>query len=44
MKQTADMTQKRLKILGDDEIKALYQRPHFTPEDRREYFASVLWM
>ncbi len=33
------MTQKRLKILGDDEIKALYQRPHFTPEERREYFS-----
>jgi TnpA family transposase len=39
MKQTADMTQKRLKILGEDEIKALYQRPHFTPEEQREYFS-----
>ena len=34
MKQTADMTQKRLKILGDDEIKALYQIPHFTRAER----------
>jgi hypothetical protein len=39
MKQTTNTTQKRLKILGDDEIKALYQRPHFTPEERREYFS-----
>ena len=39
MKRTTNTTQKRLKILGDDEIKALYQIPHFTPEERREYFS-----
>jgi hypothetical protein len=29
----------RLKILGDDEIEALYGRPHFTDDERLEYFA-----
>jgi Domain of unknown function (DUF4158) len=29
----------RLKILGDDEIEALYGRPHFTEDERLEYFA-----
>ena len=29
----------RLKILSDDEIKALYARPNFTPEERVRYFA-----
>src|ERR1700675_1036883 len=28
----------RLKILGDDEIAALYGRPHFTDDERLEYF------
>ena len=31
-------TQKRLHILGDDEIADLYGRPHFTPEEQSEYF------
>lgn len=31
--------QKRLRILGQDEIEALYGRPRFTPEERAEYFA-----
>ena len=39
MKQTTNTTQKRLKILGDDEIFAIYQRPHFTHEERIEYFS-----
>jgi TnpA family transposase len=33
------MTGVRLKILGDDEIEALYGRPHFTDDERLEYFA-----
>lgn len=37
MKQAT--TQKRLRILGDDEIEALYGRPHFTHEEREHYFA-----
>lgn len=32
-------TGKRLKILGDTEIEALYERPHFTDDERIEYFA-----
>src|SRR6266851_4088396 len=28
----------RLRILGDDEIEALYGRPHFTDDERLEYF------
>lgn len=31
--------QKRLTILGADEIEALYGLPRFTPDERREYFA-----
>ncbi len=31
-------TQKRLRILGDDEIEALYALPHFTQEERTQYF------
>jgi len=31
-------TQKRLRILGDDEIEALYELPHFTQEERAQYF------
>src|SRR5262245_37780958 len=30
---------KRLRILGDEEIEALYARPRFTPDERQEYFA-----
>ena len=37
--QTANTTPKRLRILGDDEIEALYGRPCFTDDERREYFA-----
>ncbi|WP_309710000.1 Tn3 family transposase [Armatimonas sp.] len=29
----------RIRILSDDEIEALYGRPHFTHEERAEYFA-----
>ena len=36
---TGNTTQKRLRILRDDEIDALYGRPRFTPEEREEYFA-----
>ena len=39
MKPTPIPTQKRLRILGDDEIEALYGRPHFTIEEREQYFA-----
>ena len=40
--QTTNTTQKRLRVLGDDEIQALYGRPHFTDEERLEYFALSL--
>ena len=30
---------KRLRILGDEAIDALYSRPRFTPDERQEYFA-----
>jgi hypothetical protein len=30
---------KRLRILGDEEIDALYGRPRFTPDEQQEYFA-----
>jgi hypothetical protein len=36
--QATNTTQKRLRILGEDEIEALYGRPHFTDEERPEYF------
>ena len=36
---TANTTPKQLRILGDDEIEALYGRPRFTDDERREYFA-----
>lgn len=29
----------RLRILGDDEIEALYGRPHFPQEERAQYFS-----
>ncbi len=31
--------QKRLRILGEDEVKDLYERPRFTHEDRIQYFS-----
>ncbi len=31
--------QKRLRILGDDEIEALYGQPRFTHEERIQYFS-----
>jgi hypothetical protein len=37
--QTVNTTQKRLRILGDDEIAALYEHPRFTDEERMEYFS-----
>ncbi len=37
--QATGTTQRRLRILGDDEIEALYGRPHFTDDERLEYFA-----
>jgi hypothetical protein len=33
------MSQRRLNILGEDEIDALYGRPRFTPDEREHYFA-----
>ena len=36
--QAGNTTRKRLRILRDDEIDALYGRPRFTPEEREEYF------
>lgn len=38
-KQTAALIQKRLHILGDDEIENLYALPHFTSDEQNEYFA-----
>ena len=32
--QATDTTSKRLWILGDDEIEAIYARPRFTQEER----------
>ena len=37
--QAIPTTSKRLRILGDEEIDALYSRPCFTPDERQEYFA-----
>lgn len=31
--------QRRLQILSDDEVEAIYGRPRFTAEDRKEYFS-----
>ncbi len=39
MKVQQSTAQKRLRILGDDEIENLYGRPCFTHEERVEYFA-----
>ena len=35
---TIPTTSRRLRILGAEEIDALYGRPRFTPEERQEYF------
>ena len=37
--QAIPTSQRRLNILGDDEIEALYERPRFTPDERVQYFA-----
>lgn len=37
--QIAAPTQKRLQILGEDEIADLYGLPHFSPKEQSEYFA-----
>lgn len=37
--QHIDTEQKRLRILNEDEIDAIYGRPHFTHEERRNYFS-----
>ena len=37
--QAIPTTSKQLRILGDEEIDALYGRPRFTPDERLEYFA-----
>jgi len=37
--QTTNTAQKRLRILRDDEIQALYERPRFTDDERLESFA-----
>src|SRR5688572_17990263 len=39
MHPETNTTQKRVKILGHDEIEALYGRPHFTPAEQRQYFS-----
>ena len=39
VKPAPPRTQKRLRILDDDEIEAFYGRPHFTLEEREQYFA-----
>ena len=37
--QTVNTTQRRLRIPGDNEIKAIYGIPHFTYAERLEYFS-----
>jgi hypothetical protein len=37
--QAIPTTPKRLRILGEEEIDALYDRPRFSPDERQEYFA-----
>lgn len=34
-----DAEQKRLRILNDAELEAIYGRPQFTQEERRNYFS-----
>ena len=36
---TAGSRNRRLKILGQEEIEALYGRPRFSEEEREQYFA-----
>src|SRR5205823_6106393 len=36
-----DTVQKRLRILGDDEIEVLYGRPRFTQQEQVEYFSLL---
>ena len=42
MKHSTNTTQKRLRVLGDDEIEAIYGIPRFTPYERQEYFSFSL--
>jgi hypothetical protein len=37
--QAVETAQKRLRILGDNEIEGLYGRPRFTSEEREQFFA-----
>jgi len=37
-KQMASTTEKRIKILSDDEISEIYSRPQFTDEEQKRYF------
>ncbi len=37
--QTLSISLRRLRILGEEEIDALYGFPHFTDEERLEYFS-----
>ncbi len=39
--QIAAPIQKRLQILGDDEIENLYELPRFTPKEQMEYFTLL---
>lgn len=39
MSENTETQQKRLNILGEDEIKAIFDRPNFTYEDRCHYFS-----
>ena len=39
MKERENIQKKRLRILSDDEIEAIYGRPRFTQEERIEYFS-----
>ena len=41
MKDSINTTQKRIRILGDDEIEAIYGIPRFTNEERIEYFSLL---
>lgn len=38
MKDSINTTQKRIRILGDDEIEAIYGQPRFAQEERAQYF------
>lgn len=41
MENPIDTQPKRLRILSDDEIEAIYGIPHFTHEERIEYFSLL---